>query len=533
MSLIDYVRDTISKGESSIDLEFAEKFMFIAESKDQFPVDINLLVEWGIDSKKGHAKDRLKKYFSENKDFRKTASERSEAVNGGQNKEEIRISVECFKGMCMMANNEVGKKTREYYLALESIVKKYIEQEYNSLKERESLQSETLNSLLNENQKLTSNLYHKKRVNVEQKKGLYIFGYKEIPGLYKIGKTVNVRQRTTPVTDVPYDLHIYHFVDTDHINPIEKLIQYTLLKYRVKNYKEWFTGDLEILKHELDICVEFFESRISAHKNIDDDKIIDDTVFSKYIKQQDIESDIEIILEETEESKESDILVIDKKCKFIITRGEKQGQVCLKGTACDNDYCNRHLRSIDPTKIVKNMKTLVKEKYCPKCDTKKLSELFGKNSLRTDGLNSYCTICTKSYAAQLHKNKVEKKKIIECPVCKTDKTFAQFYKNRPECKDCTVKMYENDELQGCVKICSICKHVKEIEHYHENDNYSDGVNSMCNLCIKEREDKSETNQVKTCKVCNVQLDLLLFHKDKTVDGLMTKCKTCWKKKYYD
>lgn len=533
MSLIDYVRDTISKGDSGIDLEFAEKFMFIAESKDKFPVDINLLVEWDVDTLKGNAKKRLVKYFNDGDDFACKSLQPIDFVSksvdesrGGTNKEEIKISVECFKGMCMMSNTDIGKKTRAYYIKLENIVKQYIDRE-------KKLQFDTIKILSGENQKLASNLYHKKRVNVEQKKGLYIFGYKEIPGIYKIGKTVNVQQRTSPVTDVPYDLHIYYFVDTDHINPIEKLIQYTLLKYRTKNYKEWFTGDLEILKQELDVCVKFFESRISFHDTVKDAKIIDDSIFSKYIKQDVIESVDEDILElDIEESKETDI-IDDKKCKFIITRGEKQGQVCLKGTVCDNEYCNRHLRSIDPTKIVKKMKTLVKEKYCPKCETKKLSELFGKNSLRTDGLNSYCKECTKSYASKLHKNKIEKKKIIECPVCKTDKTFAQFYKNRPECKDCSIKMYENNELQGCVKSCSVCDHVKEIEHYHENNNYDDGVNSMCNLCIKGREDKSGTNQAKTCKECNVQLDLLLFHKDKTVDGLMTKCKTCWKKKYYD
>ena len=96
-------------------LDFDKKFMFTFDSKDQFPINIDTLIEMKIYDNKGHTKTKLIKNFILDTDYQFTiiASELSEAkiVNckrGGQNKENIILTVDCFKSMCMLANSEIG-----------------------------------------------------------------------------------------------------------------------------------------------------------------------------------------------------------------------------------------------------------------------------------------------------------------------------------------------------------------------------------------------------------------------------------------
>jgi hypothetical protein len=52
-------------------------------------------------------------------------------MQAGKNKENIMLTVDCFKSLCMLANSEMGKKTKRYYLDLEKIFKRCIVLEVN------------------------------------------------------------------------------------------------------------------------------------------------------------------------------------------------------------------------------------------------------------------------------------------------------------------------------------------------------------------------------------------------------------------
>lgn len=47
--------------------------------------------------------------------------------HGGHNKEQILLTVDTFKALCMTANTEKGKNTRRYYIKLESLIFEYFE----------------------------------------------------------------------------------------------------------------------------------------------------------------------------------------------------------------------------------------------------------------------------------------------------------------------------------------------------------------------------------------------------------------------
>ena len=45
---------------------------------------------------------------------------------GGRPTETITLTIDCFKNICMMANNNEGKKVRTYYLILEKYLKNIV-----------------------------------------------------------------------------------------------------------------------------------------------------------------------------------------------------------------------------------------------------------------------------------------------------------------------------------------------------------------------------------------------------------------------
>ena len=134
--LIALTQEMITSGEIKTTLDFAKKFMFCFDSDKKFPINIDLLVEMKVYDEKGHTKKKLKKHFLEQVDFiiEKVACKISQAnlqnSHGGQNKEHIFLTVDCFKSLCLLANSEMGKQTKRYYLDLEKVFKKYIVLEF-------------------------------------------------------------------------------------------------------------------------------------------------------------------------------------------------------------------------------------------------------------------------------------------------------------------------------------------------------------------------------------------------------------------
>ena len=78
---------------------------------------------------------------------------------GGKNKENIMLTVDCFKSMCMLSNSEIGKQVKNYYLDLEKIFKQYIILEFQE--KQLQLTQEKLKYLKLYNQNIQRHKYHK------------------------------------------------------------------------------------------------------------------------------------------------------------------------------------------------------------------------------------------------------------------------------------------------------------------------------------------------------------------------------------
>jgi phage anti-repressor protein len=108
----------------------------LLQSSDPFPVDFDDAMTWwdwrtktGELATKGNIKIRLEAEFNLNLDYTVKeffAFEISKAKKGGQNKEVIKLTVDCFKSMGMMVPGDRGKQIRRYFLECEAQLKQRI-----------------------------------------------------------------------------------------------------------------------------------------------------------------------------------------------------------------------------------------------------------------------------------------------------------------------------------------------------------------------------------------------------------------------
>jgi phage anti-repressor protein len=82
------------------------------ESEYECAVDLELLVDIGVYSRKDHAVRALKRNFEERVDYSPTRGRSSQSID-------YFLTSDCFKQMCMMAETEFGRAVRKYYLEVE------------------------------------------------------------------------------------------------------------------------------------------------------------------------------------------------------------------------------------------------------------------------------------------------------------------------------------------------------------------------------------------------------------------------------
>ena len=102
----------------TFNIELAQQ---LVESKDTFPVDLDLAWGWLGYSKKDKALDTLKSYFVEGEDF--VFHRSGEWSQGGRSRNLYLLTVNCLKEFGMIARTSQGKEIRKYFLECEKIAK--------------------------------------------------------------------------------------------------------------------------------------------------------------------------------------------------------------------------------------------------------------------------------------------------------------------------------------------------------------------------------------------------------------------------
>ncbi|HYX18347.1 MAG TPA: hypothetical protein VE944_29070 [Nostoc sp.] len=95
-------------------------------STEKYPVEFE--VAWKVlgYSRKDSAKRKLTSYFNQDTDYRLHSNVESAPDGGLTHREDIYLTVECFKEMGMLAKSEEGKQIRKYFLQCEAIAKEAV-----------------------------------------------------------------------------------------------------------------------------------------------------------------------------------------------------------------------------------------------------------------------------------------------------------------------------------------------------------------------------------------------------------------------
>jgi len=476
--------------------------------KKDFVIDFDNVWKWLGYSRKDPAKRLLEKFFTIDIDYKlapcnsgasfeglnkvEIENNINEPIHGGQNKENILLNVNTFKKFCLKAGTKRADEVHDYYIKLEELLQETINEETNELRLQLQITDDKLKeeTMIRKNLKAKYECFLYRRIDIDNKyeKGfcVYIIGFVEILGKYKIGCTDNLKKRIGDYhTEVPYEpiVHYVKYYSSD-AKPLEQVLHHILRKFRIHNSKEYFqTDDVQIFIDEVDDVFTFFENKDKKYENVKDVK--------------------------------DDLLDEIKKEKEEVEKLEKE----------NSDY-----------------------KKCSKCKSVLLKNEFVNNKRKKDGLESYCKSCgQEKYKKLKNKEKVmlEEKK---CTKCDKIKDISEFY-NRigssdgktSECKDCSMDMYYDRTKERTITIhlenkkCMKCNETLDINEFGNKKDSPDGRMPNCKKCCSENAKQLRSLEpeyvpdLKACNQCNTKLSIECYWNNKSnKDGKDNKCITCQK-----
>ena len=374
----------------------------------------------------------------------------------------------------------------------------------------------------------------KERKKFNKKCSVYIISNPDIKNHYKIGSTKNKNKRLDNLQPgAPQYYKIEYFRNVSSLceqSAIESLLLSIFNKYRVQNenkgskIREWVKNlDLDIIKKELDILVDFLESR-KEFRNAEELEI------SNNVEEEEEEEDelpiVEIVITKTK------ICYSCNEEKEIIDYYDRIENVDGKEGVCKNCYNKKksHLKELQ--KIKEKAKEEGK-KMCDQCNIILDLDKFYKHGSSKDGYEHSCISCKKNS----NKVKITKK----CSSCYIQKFIDEFDTYRlgyhKFCKKCVGEKILDIEDESKKK-CYNCKQVLDVSSYPKNKSAYDGYNNACTICNTEKGKKYREKLVvsekiaithKICNTCKIKKTVDNFRNRRvSKDGKDLYCKDCKK-----
>lgn len=157
----------------------------------------------------------------------------------GRPSEEILITPNCMKRICMLSTTKKAEEVRTYYIKIEKLLDKYKQIIIDDLNKKIGI--------LENNQKTIP----------QTKKGvIYVLKTNlDIDDLYKIGRTKKFKNRlNTHNSSHPDNVNIALVFETKYINEVENCVKAVIKSKRYKKRKEFYQIDIDSLKQILEGC---------------------------------------------------------------------------------------------------------------------------------------------------------------------------------------------------------------------------------------------------------------------------------------
>ena len=260
--------------ESKINKEFIKDFFGIQknmlyEKYKPFIIDLDDIAYW-LDARKDSLKDTLIKNYLTKFDYiiissllvdqKQNTSLRvnpEQTNKGGQNKETILLTTECFKMLCMRSNTKKANKVRKYYVDLELLIDRY---------------KDTLITQQTKKIEILENDLKKEPLPKEGYCYIYLetdeLGYK----YYRLGQSGNLQKRFNNHNSSSVHKKILSYkIKTDNILHFEACLRGIMFDYRYKNNKDYYKISEDKIKEAINYCKkivkEFKNDIIGGDKN--------------------------------------------------------------------------------------------------------------------------------------------------------------------------------------------------------------------------------------------------------------------------
>jgi hypothetical protein len=247
---------------------------------DDFIVDFGEVWSWIGFSSKGNAKKLLESKTSENKNvfeidkdyITKKVFIHKDKNLGGRPSNKILLTVKCFKKFCLKASTDQADKIYDYYIKMEEIITKYIENKHKQIIEENNNNNKKVLEL--KNQEIIS-LRNKKYEEVIKDGHIYIFST-DVSNVYKCGRSNDPEIRRIALqTGNVNDIITYDAILTSNDKLLEKIVHKFLHKYRNKSGREHFECELKYIQLVSNITQAFFDTMNSSYQYITKEELLE------------------------------------------------------------------------------------------------------------------------------------------------------------------------------------------------------------------------------------------------------------------
>ena len=339
--------------EKDEELFMTSYYLYLQYGKDTtaFVVDFDVVWKEIHFSRKADAKQLLIKKFNKHIDYKilatgySVASVETQNKHGGNNKETILLTVDCFKNFCMLAGTPKSKEIRKFYIKMENIMHQYTEIQLKKYQTK----SIELQQNLEQSQIETATKRSEVLIELSKFKNLvYVCKLQQLENgstIIKIGETCDIDARIKAlnakfackiiVLDVFVCDNSHRFEQFLHNSPEIVKYKYTTIinnasssteTYLIHNYKQYdkivkfindnimkFTKDIEFMKLLIqDKKINMINNLIPLAKNIEEIHNLLDRVFNLKVSDEEVayeenKSNISLKVPEEKEKSGEDI----------------------------------------------------------------------------------------------------------------------------------------------------------------------------------------------------------------------------------
>lgn len=242
---------------SSVPNGFIDDFFYISKETyddNEFSIDINIVIKW-LDVRKDNLKRLLVNNFTQDLDYIiDTIKKININSRGASYVENIWLTPDCFKELCMLSQSFNAKEVRKYYLSIEKLLRQY----NHYIQER---MYKKIN-LLTTNQKPKLDIHGGLIYFFEALNNIKIDELEE--DILKLGKTGGVKNRfKTYNSQNANDIEPLFILEVDNIDAVESCIKNLLPEYQYRKNKEIYQISVEALKAVFVNC----NSLVNGFKN--------------------------------------------------------------------------------------------------------------------------------------------------------------------------------------------------------------------------------------------------------------------------